>query len=226
MIKKITVAIDGPAGSGKSTVARLLAKKLGVLNIDSGAVYRAVTLLLLRKKVDLRKRNQIKKILSDTKIELVEDYEKVSVLLNGQDVSKEIRSLQVTGRVSAVSKKREVREFVNALLTEIAEDKSVVMEGRDIGTVVLPNADLKIFLEATSNERARRRNAELRSSGMETNLEQIKKDIIKRDRLDSRRAVSPLKKADDAILIDTTDLEKEEVVDRIANKLLAISKKI
>ena len=226
MIKKITVAIDGPAGSGKSTVARLLAKRLGVLNINSGAVYRAVTLLLLRKKVDLRKHNQIKKILSDTKIELVEDYEKVSVLLNGQDVSKEIRSLQVTAKVSAVSKKREVRGFVNTLLTEIAEDKSVVMEGRDIGTVVLPNADLKIFLEATSNERARRRNAELRSSGMETSLEQIKKDIIKRDRQDSSRAVSPLKKADDAILIDTTDLEKEEVVDRIANKVLAISKKI
>lgn len=203
------VAIDGPAGSGKSSISKIIAERLGFNHIDTGAMYRAVTLEALNRKIDLE--NDDYAFINEITIE----YKNNSILLNGKIVNEEIRSEQVTQNVSIVSTKKIVRESMAMLQRKAASQGSIIMDGRDIGYYVLPNANLKIYLNASVEERALRRYKELIRSGNEADLETIKKEIIRRDNLDSTRKLNPLKKAEDAIEIDTTNLSMEEVIDTI-----------
>lgn len=205
------VAIDGPAGAGKSTVAKNVAARLGYTYIDTGAMYRAVGL-----KVSEREKNFSEEILKEVteKIEIESD-ETGKIFANGEDVTKKIRTPEIGKFASDVSKFPFVRKKLTELQRKMAETKSVVMEGRDIGTEVFPNADFKIFLTADVAERARRRFEELREKNVAANLEEIEKDIAARDKQDSERKIAPLKKADDAILIDSTNLTIEEVTEKI-----------
>lgn len=217
-MKVFHVAIDGPAGSGKSTISSLIANKLGWTHIDTGAMYRAVTLCALNLKVNLKDETSYN-FLENTII----SYTNEKILLNGVDVSIEIRSDQVTNNVSLVSSFPYVREKMVTLQQIAAQNQNVVMDGRDIGTVVLPNANLKVFLTANVEERAKRRYQEnLEKGNEEININEVIEDIKTRDIKDSTRKESPLKKADDALEIDTTYLTIEEVVDKI---IIMIDKK-
>lgn len=205
------IAIDGPAGSGKGTAAKLVSEKLNFINIDTGAMYRCVALKMAENNIGLEDYEEIHKILDDIEI----DFEGQNVFLNGRDVSKEIRTVEISNFVSPVSAIGFIREKMVDLQRKLGAGKSVVMEGRDIGTVVFPNADLKIYLDATAEERARRRVAQNTENNIASDYEQILKDIIERDKRDSTREISPLKKADDAIVVDSTNLTIEEVVTKI-----------
>lgn len=205
------IAIDGPAGSGKGTIAKLVSEKLKFINIDTGAMYRCVALKMLEKKIGLDNYDEIHKILNEIDI----SFDDESVILNGKDVSKDIRSIEVSNFVSPVSAIGFIRDKMVELQRKLGDENNVVMEGRDIGTVVFPNAELKIYLDATPEERARRRVAQNTSNNIESNYEQILKDIIERDTRDSTRKISPLKKADDAVVIDSTNLTIEEVVNKV-----------
>lgn len=207
------IAIDGPAGSGKSTVARLLAKRLGYLYIDTGAMYRALTLKALRAGLPLDDEGQIANLLTETKLELLPAEETV-ILLDGEDVSQEIRLPEVNRGVSPVSALGKVRKILVERQREMAT-ADVVMDGRDIGTVVLPEAQVKIFLSASIRERAKRRRLELAHRGVQVTQEEAEVDLAYRDQQDASRAIGPLKQADDAILVDTTELSIEEVVERV-----------
>lgn len=209
-MKEFHVAIDGPAGSGKSTISSLIANKLGWIHIDTGAMYRAVTLCALQNKIDLNDENSYS-FLETTKI----DYNNDQILLNGKDVSVEIRSEDVTKNVSLVSSFPYVRNKMVKLQQDAAKDKKVVMDGRDIGTVVLPNAKVKVFLTANVIERAKRRYAENIEKGNELDIDVLIEDIKIRDIKDSTRKESPLKQAKDAITLDTTYLTIDEVVKKI-----------
>lgn len=207
------IAIDGPAASGKSTIAKKVAQLLNFEYLDTGAMYRAVTLKALNLKINLENEEEYK-FLEDTTI----DFEKSKIYLDGEDVSKAIRSLDVTNNVSLVSKFSYVRDKMVAKQREIAESKNIILDGRDIGTVVLPNAKLKVFMTATSKVRAQRRLAERKDTEIEElSLEDTIKEIEVRDYKDSNREISPLTQADDAILIDTSELSIDEVVKRITN---------
>jgi len=214
----IIIAIDGPAGSGKSTTARLVAKKLGFLYIDSGAIYRAVTLQILRKRVKLNESEKLKSLLTETDVRLKDAGESMRVILNGEDVTTEIRSADVTARVSEVSENEYVRQEVTEKLRAISRHRSVVLDGRDIGTVVFPEAQVKVFLQATLAERARRRFTELQTTGENVELSSIESDIARRDKIDSTRAIAPLQKAKDAIVLDTTKLTLQQGVDFIVQQ--------
>ena len=205
------IAIDGPAGSGKGTIAKLVSEKLKFINIDTGAMYRCVALKMLEKKIGLDNYDEIHKILNEIDI----SFDDESVILNGKDVSKDIRTIEVSNFVSPVSAIGFIRDKMVELQRKLGDENNVVMEGRDIGTVVFPNAELKIYLDATPEERARRRVAQNTSNNIESNYEQILKDIIERDTRDSTRKISPLKKADDAVVIDSTNLTIEEVVNKV-----------
>ncbi|MFQ5754350.1 MAG: (d)CMP kinase [bacterium] len=223
MRKNIVVAIDGPAGSGKSTTARLVAQKLGLSYIDSGAIYRTFALQFLKKGIQINDEAAIEQLLEHTRIDIEKSTNGCDLILNGKDVSKDIRSLEVTAKVSEVSEHPKVRQVVTRKLRQIAENKSIVVEGRDIGTVVFPDADLKIYLEASIQERAKRRHSELKACGIDTAQEKIQFEIAKRDKHDSERKFSPLSKAHDAILLNNTNLSIEQAVNFIvkkANKLL------
>lgn len=223
MNQGIIIAIDGPAGSGKSTTARLVAQKLGYLYIDTGAMYRAVTLAWLNAKIELTEEN-VAHILDTIKIELKQGQNQQIVLLNGIDVSDSIRQPEVTKYVSPISAMKNVRDFLVAQQREIGNYGGVVMDGRDIGTVVFPNAELKIFLIATPEERAKRRQKEQLEKGINQDFESILKSIIDRDNYDSTREISPLRKAEDAIELDTTNLsinEQCEFVVEKAKKIIA-----
>lgn len=221
MSEKLIIAIDGPAGSGKSTTAKLLAKKLGYLYIDTGAMYRAVTLFAIKNNI-LNDENKIIELASELDIELKLEDGITKVFVNGKDVSEEIRSLEVNQNVSPVSKIEGVRKILVEKQKQIGKNGGVVMEGRDITTVVFPNADVKVFLTATIDERARRRALEFAQKGQEVDIEKVKQNILERDRIDSSRSVSPLTKSPDAIEVDTSNLTIEEQVDLI----LTESKKI
>lgn len=199
-------------------MARKVAQKLGIFYLDSGAIYRTVTLLLLRSKVDIsRKNGEMPALLQKRTIDLESVDTGVRVLLNGDDVTRQIRSPQVTAHVSTVSENKSVREAVNNKIRALAENRTVVLEGRDIGTVVFPRADLKIFMSASLKERARRRYEELRAAGVGTSLQEIELDIARRDKHDSERELAPLRQAADAIVLDTTNLTIDEAVDFVIN---------
>lgn len=220
MKKKIVIAIDGPAGSGKSTIARLVAKKLKILYIDSGAIYRAYTLQYLREEINLEEQETLVEFLERTTVNLESGKNGALIFVNRENVTKEIRSLEVTANVSLISENKNIREVVTKKLRSEAEHNSLVMDGRDIGTVVFPDAALKIFLTASIEERARRRKDDLKSAGVETDFKKIKNDIQRRDKHDSERYLAPLQKPDDAILLDTTNLAIDECVDFIIEKTL------
>lgn len=205
------IAVDGPAGAGKSTISRLVADKLGIEYIDTGAMYRAVTLKLINMGIDFNNIDVVKNIVEDTRVELVNG----KVFLDGVDVSEEIRMPYVSSNVSEVAAMPCVRERLVHLQRDMAKKTSVIMDGRDIGTNVLKDAQVKIFLTASVEERAKRRFIELREKGIDTTFEQICEDIRKRDEFDSNRKINPLKKAEDAVLVDTTGKTIKEVVDEI-----------
>ncbi|MDG0947896.1 (d)CMP kinase [Bacillus paranthracis] len=215
MDKRISIAIDGPAAAGKSTVAKVVAKKLSYVYIDTGAMYRTITYAALEQKVDIENEEQLMEVVKNVQIEFQQGENTQLVFLNGQDVSEVIRTPEVTNRVSIVAKHRLVREEMVRRQQELAEKGGVVMDGRDIGTHVLPDAEVKIFMLASVEERAERRHLENMNKGFDSNLEQLKEEIAQRDKLDSEREVSPLKKADDALELDTTSLSIEEVVQKI-----------
>jgi cytidylate kinase len=210
------IAIDGPAGSGKSTVARGLARRLGFTYLDSGAMYRAVTLTALEADADLGDGELLGRLAANAQIRLHErDHDNVQVLLDGRDVSEEIRTPAVTGSSSRVAAHREVREALLVRQRALIADGDWVVEGRDIGTVVAPDAAIKAFLTADPSERARRRAAELRRRGIEAEAEDVHRAIEQRDRLDSTRSAAPLRPAEDAVSIDTTGLEPQQVIEQV-----------
>ena len=206
------VAIDGPASSGKSTISKLIAKENHFVYLDTGAMYRVVTLAVLRNKISIDDHEAIEKLVQTIEIGFSMQDGKQSVFMNGEDVTDEIRSVEVTKHVSAVSAIKEVRTRLVHLQQEIAENHSIIMDGRDIGTVVLPQAEIKIFLVASVEERAKRRFIENQEKGIEMSYEELVEDIRRRDHIDSTRKESPLRKAEDAIEIDTTTMTIEDVV--------------
>lgn len=210
-MKSISVAIDGPAGAGKSTIAKCTAEKLGITYVDTGAMYRAVTLSMIRNNVDIGDLNGIENILSSIDIKLNDGR----LFLDGEDVSSEIREPEVNRLVSPVSAVPIIRKKMVELQRKMAQNTSIIMDGRDIGTNVLKNADVKIFLTASLDERAQRRYTELIKKGLNVNLESIKADIKKRDDADSSRTIDPLKKAEDAYVVDTTALSIDQAVEKV-----------
>ncbi|WML45130.1 (d)CMP kinase [Neobacillus sp. PS3-40] len=215
MEKKFSIAIDGPAAAGKSTVAKIIAEKLSYIYIDTGAMYRALTYKAITNKLNLEDADELYEILLKTDIKLVPSINGQSVFLDHQDVTKEIRSNIVTNSVSYVAKQQKVREEMVKRQQKFAFDGGVVMDGRDIGTHVLPNAEVKIFLLASVEERALRRHKENIEKGIPSDLEKLKEEIATRDKIDSERESSPLKKAADAVEIDATSLSILEVVEKI-----------
>ncbi|MDQ0257499.1 cytidylate kinase [Evansella vedderi] len=212
MRKQMNIAIDGPAGAGKSTVAKMVAEKLSFIYIDTGAMYRALTYEVLNRKMDVNNEAEVMGVLNNTKIQLLINKGSQSILLNGEDVSEEIRSTLVTNNVSYVAKHLEVRKEMVKRQQQLADEGGTVMDGRDIGTMVLPNAELKIFLTASVDERARRRHEEYLSKGQPSDLEKLKTEISRRDKIDSEREIAPLRKAEDAIEINSTSMTIEDVV--------------
>ena len=205
------IAIDGPAGSGKSTIAKLIAKDLGMIYLDTGAMYRLFTLKILKEKINIYATKKIIKLLSNLKI----DKKKDKFYLDGEDVTEEIRKTEVSMIVSKVATIKEVRETMVDHQIEFSKSKNIILDGRDIGTVVFPNADLKIFLVADPMERAKRRYKELIKKGEKVLLDEIYEKIVTRDKIDSTRKESPLKKAEDAVEVDTTYKNIEEVKEEI-----------
>ena len=211
------IAIDGPAGAGKSTIAKQLAKKLGYIYVDTGAMYRAISLYLIRKNIAADDVEGIKSVLDDINIKLEYDNDTQVVMLNGENVNGLIRTEEVGAMTSASSKNACVREKLVELQRAIAAENNVIMDGRDIGTCVLPNANLKVYLTASSKTRAERRWKEYKEKGIECNFNKIEEDIIARDNQDMTREVSPLKQADDAVLVDSSNMTIDEVIDAIYN---------
>ncbi|HNX81830.1 MAG TPA: (d)CMP kinase [Candidatus Omnitrophota bacterium] len=209
------IAIDGPAGAGKSTIAKIVAQKLGFLYIDTGAMYRALTLKAIESKIDITDTAKIIAMARSTQVSLENDAKSLRVLLDGIDVSEAIRETRVTRYVSDVAKIKEVREILVQLQRKLGSQRNALLDGRDIGTVVFPQAELKFYLDANFKERAKRRFNELKALGKEVTLEDIEHDVQNRDTIDSTREHAPLKKADDAISIDTTPLSIEQVVEKL-----------
>lgn len=206
------IAFDGPAGSGKSTIAKIISEKLGITYLDTGAMYRAVTLYFLENNVDFNDENQVKINLEKIELEFIND----KLYLNNKDVSVQIREKNVNDNVSLVSAIRIVREKMVDLQRKMSGKKSVVLDGRDIGTVVFPNADYKFYITASVDVRARRRYEEELEKGISNlSFDEVKKSMENRDYIDSNREVTPLRKADDAIEIDTSDMSIEEVLEKI-----------
>lgn len=218
MSDSVVIAVDGPAGTGKSSVSRGLARTLGARYLDTGAMYRIVTLAVLRAGVDLGDTPGIESATADVPLSVGDDPDEDRAYLDAEDVSVEIRGDAVTKAVSAVSAVPAVRARLVGLQRELAAGPgSVVVEGRDIGTVVLPDADVKIFLTATAEKRARRRNDQNVANGLDDDYEAVLADVKRRDHLDSTRAVSPLRAADDALVVDTSDMSEAEVIAHLAD---------
>ena len=213
----INVAIDGPAGAGKSTVARGAAKELGYIYVDTGALYRAVGLYALRNNIDTKDVENITKSLKNIVVEIKFIDGVQAVYLNGEDVSEDIRLPEASMAASNVSAIKSVREFLFDLQQNIAKKNNCIMDGRDIGTVVLPNAQVKIFLTADDEERAMRRYRELQEKGSSTTFEEVLIDLRQRDYNDSHREIAPLKPAEDSILFNTTGYSLQESIDKVVN---------
>ncbi len=213
----IAVAIDGPSGAGKSTIARTAAKKLGFIYVDTGALYRTIGLAVFRKNFDALNPNEVISVLPEINIKLKYVDNNQRVYLNDEDVSELIRTPEISLFASRVSIIAEVREFLLDMQRDIADKNNVIMDGRDIGTVILPNAKVKIFLTASDEKRAERRYLELFQKGVSTTIEEVLNDMRERDKKDSSRSLAPLKKADDAILLDTSELNLEESINTVIN---------
>lgn len=217
-MKKPVIAIDGYSSTGKSSISKIIADKLGLIHMDTGALYRGVTWFALQNcldeegKIDL---NTLFSSLDQIHLEFKNNDGTLVLYLNNTDISKEIRTNEVSDNVSLVAKQKEVRDYLLQSQRSIAEKGGVIMDGRDIGTVVLPNADYKFFLTASIDERTNRRFLELKGLGIEADKEQVKQNLIERDKIDSEREIAPLKQADDATVIDNSDLTKEETIELI-----------
>ena len=213
MAKKYSLAIDGPAGAGKSTIARALAKELGYYYVDTGAIYRTVAYFLDLLGISPKDADGVHRYLDELTIEIEYDDEgKQHMLMNGMDVTGEIRTQDISQKASLVSAHPEVREMLLDMQRDVARKHNVIMDGRDIGTVVLPKATVKVFLTASAEVRAKRRTDELLAKGQKVNYEQVLKDIQLRDHQDSTRPVAPLKQAKDAVLLDTSELDIQGVI--------------
>ncbi len=212
-----SIAIDGPSGAGKSTAAKGLARELGFVYIDTGAMYRTVAYFLMNNEIDLDEKAEIIEALENIVLDIKYIDKNQHIFLNGNDVTAEIRSRAVSENASRVSAVREVRQKLVSIQRKMAEGLNVVMDGRDIGTVVLPNADIKIYLTASVKKRAERRLLELLEKGTSATLEDIKADIEKRDKRDMTREESPLKQAEDAIVIDCGNMSAKEVIEEMLN---------
>ncbi|MBR1670842.1 MAG: (d)CMP kinase [Butyrivibrio sp.] len=210
-----SIAIDGPAGAGKSTIARMVAKELGFIYVDTGAMYRAMALYMIKNNVEPSDSEKISKTCTDADITIRHENGEQVVFLNGENVNGLIRTEEVGQMASASSVNGDVRKKLVELQQKLAATTDVVMDGRDIGTVVLPGADLKIYLTASSGVRAKRRYDELTAKGQECDLDVIEKDIIERDDRDMHREISPLRQADDAVYLDSSDMTVEDVKERI-----------
>lgn len=209
------IAIDGPAGAGKSTIAKKVAEELSCVYVDTGAMYRAMALYLLQNNVDKEKPKEIGRICQGAEISIVYENKEQVVLLNGENVNMYLRSEEVGNMASVSSANPKVREKLLDLQRKLAASMSVVMDGRDIGTTILPDADVKIYLTASSLTRAKRRFLELQEKGIQCSLSEIQKDIEERDERDMNREISPLKQADDAVLVDSSEMTIQEVVNCI-----------
>lgn len=211
------IAIDGPAGAGKSTIAKMAAKKLDFIYVDTGAMYRAMALYFLRREIDAKDEKKIAEACEHINVTIAYQEGEQQVLLNGENVNALIRTEEVSMMTSNTSKYPAVREKLLYLQRELAAANNVIMDGRDIGTCVLPDAELKIYLTASASERAKRRYLEQKERGVESDLAQIERDIIARDEQDMNREIAPLKQAEDAIYLDTSDMTIEEVVTKIVS---------
>lgn len=209
------VAIDGPAGSGKGTITKLVAQKTGLVNVDTGAMYRCVALKSLRNNIKSDEVEKVERLLEDIDIEIKREGENQIILLNGEDVSDEIRTPEIDACVAKFAALGCVRNKVTPLQRKMGEIQDVIMEGRDIGTTVFPNADVKIYLDASVEERARRRYKQDIEKGMNVTYEEVLDSIIKRHKLETERKIAPLVQAKDAIYIDSSNLTIEEVVDKV-----------
>ncbi|WP_374439921.1 (d)CMP kinase [Epilithonimonas sp.] len=215
MTKKPVIAIDGFSSTGKSSISKIIAKKLGLIHMDTGALYRGITFYAIQNCLNQDKTLDIAKLigsLPEMRLEFQNIDGELQLFLNGKNIDKEIRFPQVSDYVSQVAKEADVRNFLLKTQRDIALKGGIIMDGRDIGTVVLPDADYKFFMTASQDERARRRFLELETSGEKTDVETVKQNLIKRDKIDSEREISPLKQAADAILIDNTNINKEQTI--------------
>jgi len=217
--KRAVITIDGPAGAGKTSIAKIVSRKLGYNYIDTGAMYRAISWKAFRKKIDLKAKKDLIKMVKDTKIELKNRAEMVRVYLDGKDVTNKIRSKRLAEGASILATIPEVRKELMKIQRRLGSSGGIVMEGRDIGTVVFPQADYKFYLDASIKERALRRYRELKAKGEEGELAELEKAIRSRDKRDRTRRVAPLKIAPDAVVIDSTDMSKKEVVDFILKRI-------
>ncbi|AZA76433.1 (d)CMP kinase [Chryseobacterium sp. G0186] len=224
-MKKPVIAIDGYSSTGKSSISKIIADKLELIHMDTGALYRGVTWFALQhclneeNKIDL---NTLFSSLKQIHLEFKNNEGTLILYLNNNDISKEIRTNEVSDNVSLVAKQKEIRDFLLQSQRSLAEKGGVIMDGRDIGTVVLPNADYKFFLTASIDERTNRRFLELQGLGIEADKEQVKQNLIERDKIDSEREIAPLKQADDAIVIDNSNLTKKETIELILSYIKKI----
>lgn len=221
-MKKPVIAIDGYSSTGKSSISKIIADKLGLIHMDTGALYRGVTWYALQHCLDENEGidlNTLFSSLDQISLEFKNNDGTLILFLNNTDISKEIRTNIVSDNVSLVAKQKEVRDFLLQSQRTLAEKGGVIMDGRDIGTVVLPNADYKFFLTASIDERTKRRFLELQGLGIEADKEQVKQNLIERDKIDSEREIAPLKQAEDAIVIDNSELTKEETIELILSHI-------
>ena len=209
------VAIDGPAGSGKGTITKLVAKDLNLVTVDTGAMYRCVALDCLNENVSHEDLDGIEKVLENIEIEFKKDGENQLIFLNGKDVSKDIRTPEIDGVVAKYAAVKSIRDKMTPIQRKMGDNQNIIMEGRDIGTVVFPNADVKIFLECSLEERARRRYKQNLEKGINETYEEVLKSIIERHKLETEREIAPFIKADDAIVVDSSNLSINEVVEKV-----------
>lgn len=214
-MKKFAVAVDGPAGSGKSTVAKIIAKKLDIIYVDTGAMYRSIAYFGLNKKIDLKDEQKIIEMLEKMDLKIIPNKEGQKIQVNNEDITDLIRTQEVGQGASIVAQYEKVRSVLGDMQRKMAEDYSVIMDGRDIGTNILPKAEVKIYLDAGVHERAVRRSEELIEKGLKSNIDEIEEEIRKRDKADIERELNPLRQAEDAIYIDTTPFDIDEVVEKI-----------
>jgi cytidylate kinase len=218
-VSVLIIAIDGPSAAGKSTLAKRLAKELGFTYMDTGAMYRALALKVLREGIDIGNDGMLTQLIGSTEIDLVETGGKLRVLLDGEDVSELIRTPEVSQMASKASALKTVRQWMLVLQRALGQRGDVVAEGRDIGTVVFPDAEVKIYLDASAQERARRRVKELRRAGRQVSLDETLREMVERDKRDSERDLAPLSKADDAVAIDSSALDAEALAQTVMQEI-------